>query len=88
MWVKLECVEALLSPGPNTEFVQRKNEQEKNLKVEKWSWKGKRKPSQIQKRKTIADMVVIITRLIIENHVHQFNGKLYLQSPEDYPNPL
>ena len=62
------------------EYVERKSKGGKNVKVLKWSWKGKRKPSQLQEKKMIGEMMVIMTRLILENHIYQFKGKLYLQT--------
>jgi hypothetical protein len=57
----------------------RKDRDGNKVKIEKWSWKGKRNPSLIQRKKMIASMMRILVREIMTNHCYQFDGKLYLQ---------
>ena len=64
----------------DSDFTYRKNKNGKNVNQEKWSWKGKRKPRQIQERKMITEMMVIIARMILENHIYQYDGNLYLKT--------
>ena len=49
-------------------------------KLEKWSWKGKRKtPSNIQKKKMLARSMEIAVQTILSNHLYQFDGIVYKQ---------
>jgi hypothetical protein len=49
-------------------------------KEEKWDWSGTRDPDMETKRDLIAKMMEIFVSTIMENHVYQFEGHLYLQS--------
>ena len=47
---------------------------------EKWDWKGKRKePSSLQKKRMIAKTMEIAVLAIMENHLYQFDGKVFRQ---------
>ena len=64
----------------DSDFNYKKDKKGKSMKVDKWSWKNKRKPNQNQERKMITEMMVIMIQMILKNHVYQFDGKLYLQT--------
>ena len=50
-------------------------------KTEKWDWSGKRKnPSSIQKKNLLARAMEVAVITIMENHLYQFDGKVYRQS--------
>ena len=47
---------------------------------DKWDWRGKRKdPSILQKKKMIARSMEIAVTIIMENHLYQFDGKVFRQ---------
>ena len=63
----------------DTEYFTRKDIDGKTVKVEKWSWRGKREPTMMQKKRMIASMMQVMVGAIMRNHHYQFDGKLYLQ---------
>ena len=63
----------------DTEHFTRKDSDGKTVKVEKWSWKGKRDPTMMQKKRMIASMLQVLVKTLMKNHHYQFDGKLYLQ---------
>jgi hypothetical protein len=48
-------------------------------KTDKWSWEGKRKPSEEEKRKMLGKLIGKMVQTVMENHLYQFGGKLYRQ---------
>ena len=63
----------------DTDYVYRKDAEGVSRKEEKWSWRGKKKPSELEEKKMLMFMVVILVRLILENHLYQLSGSLYRQ---------
>ena len=63
----------------DTEHFYRKDKDGQSSKVDKWSWKGKRDPSMMQKRRMIASMMETMVKTIMMNHCYQFDGRLFLQ---------
>jgi hypothetical protein len=48
-------------------------------KSDKWSWAGKREATREEKRRMLARTIGIMIKLVMNNHVYQFNGKTYKQ---------
>ena len=47
---------------------------------DKWDWKGKRmNPTIIQKKKMVARAMEVAVETIMENHLYQFDGRVYRQ---------
>jgi hypothetical protein len=67
------------SGGPTPGMAYLESDLDRN-KQEKWSWKGKRKvPSSLQKKRMLARAMEVAVRVILSNHLYQFNGIVYRQ---------
>jgi hypothetical protein len=47
--------------------------------VEKWTWKGKRSPSTLQRNKMVALVLMKTVETLLENHIYCFDGQIYRQ---------
>ena len=47
--------------------------------VPKWNWSKTRVPSQLQKKKNIALVLMATMKTVLQNHLYEFDGQLYRQ---------